>query len=201
LKDLIGGTKEDLEDQLDEVRQAISTKDVSLREILHDDQARLLSSLESIARAQRVADTTRPKVIIEHNQADEGARAIFGTDTAQPGFDLTVADNKAGVGSVVSAGIHSSQTLQALLQNSRTPDLALALRALQTQSVGTRNEAVQSVLNDIVAGRNQGADVSGRNLLADATDSEFLDRSQFTQSAGLAHRDIEDERVFVQSNR
>ena len=155
LKDLISGTKEDLEDQLDAVQNTISAVDASLREVLEEDQARLQSSLDSIARAQQIAETTRPHVTIEDNRAGEGSRAIFGTDTSQPAFNLTVARNEVGVGAVSSAGVHSAQTLQALLQHSRTPDLALALQALQTQSPNVRGEAVQAVLNDISAERGQ----------------------------------------------
>jgi hypothetical protein len=155
LRDLISGSKEDLEDQLEAVRQTISTADASLRDVLEEDQARLQSSLDSIARAQRMAETTQPKVIIEDNHAGQGSRAIFGTDTSQPGFSLIVARNEAGVGAVSSAGVYSPQTLQALLQHSRTPDLALALQALQTQSTSVRNEALQTALNVMSAERNQ----------------------------------------------
>jgi hypothetical protein len=155
LKDLISGTKEDLEDQLDTVRQTISAADASLREVLEEDQARLQSCLDSIVRTQRIAETTRPQVTIEDNRAGEGSRAIFGTDTSQPVFNLTVARNEVAVGAVSSAGVHSAQTMQALLQHSRTPDLALALQALQTQTPNVRGEAVQTVLNDISAKRNQ----------------------------------------------
>jgi hypothetical protein len=139
LRDLISGCKDDLEDQLEAVRQTISAADASLRDVLEEDQARLKSSLDSIARAQRMAETTQPKVIIEDNRAGQGSRAIFGTDTSQPGFSLTVARNEAGVGAVSSAGVYSPQTLQSLLQHSRIPDLALALHALQTQSTSVRN--------------------------------------------------------------
>lgn len=155
-KGLISGTKEDLEDQLDAVRQTISAANASLRQVLLEDQARLQSSLDSIAQAQRIVETTRPKVIIKDNRAGQGSRAIFGTDTSQLGFSLTVARNEAGVGAVSSAGVYSPQTLQTLLQDSRTPDLALAFHALQTQGTNVRDEAVQSVLNDISAERNQG---------------------------------------------
>ena len=74
----------DLEDQLDQVQQIISSADASLREILQGDLAQLQNSLDSIARAQRIADTARPEITIEHNQAGQGSRAIFGTDTPQP---------------------------------------------------------------------------------------------------------------------
>lgn len=156
LKDLISGTGEDLEDQLDQVRQAISTADASLREIFQDDLARLQSGLDSITRAQRIADNAPTKVIVERNRAGQGSRAIFGTDTSQPQFSLTVSDNEAGLGAVVGAGVHSPQALQALLGNSRTPDLALTLQALQTQSRGTNAEALRFIMNSLSAERKRG---------------------------------------------
>jgi hypothetical protein len=156
LKDLISGTREDLEDQLDQVQQTISSADASLREILQGDLAQLQNSLDSIARAQRIADTARPEITIEHNKAGQGSRAIFGTDTPQPQFNLTVSGNEAGLGAVASAGVHSPQTLQALLGNSRTPDLALALQALQTQSPNTNHESLQSILNNLSVERQRG---------------------------------------------
>lgn len=199
LKDLIIGTKEDLEDQMDSVRDTISAADASLREVLLEDQARLRSSLDSIAQAQRIADTTRPEVIIEDNSADQGSRAIFGTDTSQPEFNLKVAGNRAGVGAVYSAGVHSPQTLQALLQHSQTPNLALALQALQTQSTNLREEAVQSVLNEISAERNQGVlhpPVS--SLLTGPGSLDFRNDRQPVQSMGPVPANVEvhyDERV------
>ncbi|KAH5617543.1 hypothetical protein HBI23_254250 [Parastagonospora nodorum] len=169
LKNLISGTKEDLEDQLEAMRQTISAADPSLRQVLLEDQARLQSSLDSIAQAQQIADTTQPKVIIEDNHGSQGSRTVFGTDTSQPGFSLTVARNKAGVGAVSSAGVYSPQTLQALLQHSRTPDLALALQALQTPSTSVRNEALQTALNVISAERDRGVSrVSATSLLTEA---------------------------------
>jgi ABC-type transporter Mla subunit MlaD len=192
LRDLISGTKDDLEDQLDAVRQTISAADASLREVLSEDQARLQSSLESIARVQRIADTTQPKVIIEDNRAGEGSRAIFGTDTSQPGFSLTVARNEAGVGAVYSAGVHSPQTLHALLQHSRTPDLALALQALQTQSTSVRNEAVQSVLNDISAERSQGVPhAPAISLMTESNSLDSISRGQPVGSIGSMPANVE----------
>jgi hypothetical protein len=151
LKDLIGGTREDLEDQLEQVQQTISSGDTSSREILQDDLARLQNSLDSIARAQQIADTARPEVVIKDNKAGQGARAINGTDTTQPQFNFAVTGNEAGVGATMSNGVYSQETIQALLANSRTPDLALALQALQTQSSNTNHESLQSILKSLSA--------------------------------------------------
>jgi hypothetical protein len=156
LKDLISGTKEDLEDQLDQVRQAIGTADAPVRKILQDDLARLQNSLDSVARAQRIADTARPEVTIEGNEAGQYARAIFGTDTPQPQFNLRVSENRAELGASMSAGVHSPQTLQALVGKSQTPDLALAIQALQTQSPNTNHEYLLSILNGLSMERQRG---------------------------------------------
>ena len=207
LKDLISGTKEDLEDQLDQVRRAISTADASLREILQDDLARLQSGLDSITRAQRIADTAPPKVIVERNRAGQGSRAIFGTDTSQPQFSLTVSDNEAGLGAVVGAGVHSPQALQALLGNSRTPDLALALQALQTQSRGTNAEALQSILNSMSAERKRGlTDIpSETNLPTGPETSEHVNTTGIVEqpgrSIGSIHENIgNDDEALERSN-
>lgn len=100
-------------------------------------------------------ENSPPKIIIERNRAGQGSRAIFGTDTSQPRFSLTVADNEAGIGAVVGAGVHSPKTLQTLLGNSRTPDLALAFQALQTQSRSTSDNVIQSVLSTLSAKADQ----------------------------------------------
>ncbi|BCR85775.1 uncharacterized protein ACHE_21233S [Aspergillus chevalieri] len=155
LKDSIQGTKEDLEDQLNQVRETIGSADASSRETLQADQARLQRSLDTLEQAQRVADTTHPEVIIKSNRADQGSRAIFGTDTSQPQFSLNVTDNEAGLGAVVSAGVHTPQTLQALLRDSRTPDLALALQALQTQPQNTNAPVLRSVLHNLSVGPSE----------------------------------------------
>ena len=48
--------EEDLEDQLAQIQQSLSTAEVPLREVLQDDQARLQGSLNSLAQAQGIAD-------------------------------------------------------------------------------------------------------------------------------------------------
>jgi phage-related protein len=207
LKDFISGIKEDIEDQLDQVQKTISTADTSLLAILQDDQARLQSSLDSITRAQQVADTAHPKIIIEHNKAGQGSRAIFGTDTTQPRFDLTVAHNTAELGATVSAGVHSTQTLQALLRTSRTPDLALALQALQTQSQSTSDEALQSILNNLSAERNSGlTDIQTEtNLSTSPRSSKYVEGRGFSEapsrSTGSMYRNAgKDSKALERSN-
>jgi hypothetical protein len=189
---MINGHKEDLEDQLESVRSKVSAADASLQETLLEDQARLQSSLDSIAQVQRIADTTRPNIIIEDNRAGEGSRAIFGTDTPQPRFSLTVARNEAGIGAVYSAGVHSPQTLQALLQHSRTPDIALPLQALQTQSTTVNNEAIQSLFDNISAEANQRTRHAPIGTLLSEVDSpDSMSLRQPVESTGSLRASVE----------
>jgi phage gpG-like protein len=155
LKDLITGTREDLEYQLDQVREAISTADASLHETLQSDIDQLQSSLDSIKQAQRVTDSTLPMVFIKNNEAEQDSRAFFGTDM-QPQWHLNVSGNKAGRGAVVSAGAYSSETLQALLETSRTPDIAHMFRALQPQLRNAHNQPLQSILHALSVDGQQG---------------------------------------------
>lgn len=139
-----------------QVQRTISTADVLLRKVLQDDQARLQSSLNSLAQAQRIADGIHPSIIIQHNRADQGSRAIFGTDTSQPQFNLTVSDNEARSNAVIGSGVYIPQTLQALLGNSRTADLVLAVQALQNKTPSTDVSALQSIAYQLSAERNEG---------------------------------------------
>jgi hypothetical protein len=195
LKDVIEGTKEDLEDQLDQVRQAITTAAVSLRDTLEADQARLQRSLDGLAQAQRIADNSQSQVVIERNRAGQGSRTLFGTDTSQPRFNLTVSDNEAQTGAVIAAGVHSPQTLQALLGESRTADLALVLQALQTQLPSTISTTLQSHLNNISATDRHGLTdrPSATNVSPSLRISEQEDTPDVVempaQSTGAVHKD------------
>lgn len=131
LRDSIRDAKEDLGDQLDRLLESVSATDNSIRGSLHGDQALLQRSLESLEQAQRIADTSFPKVTVRKNRSQEGSRAIFGTDTSHPQFNLDVSNNDVGVGAVAAAGVHTPQTLQALLGHSRSYDLAFTLQADQ----------------------------------------------------------------------
>lgn len=155
LRNSIDGTKEDLEYQLNQLQDKMTAADGSLLEALQADQARLQSSLESLLQAQRVTDVTQASIVVRENRAGQGSRAIFGSDSSQPAFSLEVSDNEAGLGSVMSAGIHSPETLRALLAESRGPELALALQALQSQPQSIHDSGLQSVLNSLSARRSQ----------------------------------------------
>ena len=166
LKKSIEGTKEDLEDQLDQVRDAIGSAAASLRDQLSADQARLQSSLDSLAHAQRVAETTLPQVIIKGNRGGAESRTLFGTDASRPQFSLNASDNIAEQGAVMAAGVHSPETLKALLGESGAADLVLALRSLHTQSHGTSTETPQSVPNGSSTGRTPGIIIGPSNTNA-----------------------------------
>ncbi|KAK3177983.1 hypothetical protein OEA41_000115 [Lepraria neglecta] len=154
LKELISGTKEDLEDQLAQVQRHIETAEASLRVVLQDDQARLQSCLNSLAQVQQIANNIRPSVFIQDNRAGQGSRTIFGTDTSQPQFNLTVSGNEAQQDAVMGSGVYTPQTLQALLGDTRKGDLAFAVQALQTQTQSSDKSALQSIANQLTAERS-----------------------------------------------
>jgi hypothetical protein len=156
LKISIEETKEELEDQLSQVGQAISGAGAALRDLLLADQAHLQICLDSLAQAQRVADTTQPQVVIERNRGGEESRTLFGTDTSRPEFCLTVSNNEAQRGAIMAAGVHSPETLQALLNGTPAADLVLALQALQTGSPNINKNILQSFLNNHPASHTQG---------------------------------------------
>ena len=160
LKRSIEGTKEDLEDQLDRVEQAISGAGASLRELLLADQTQLQSCLDSLAHAQRVADTTQVQVIIERNRGGEDSRTLFGADTSRPAFSLTVSDNEAQRGAVMAAGVHSPEVLHALLEGTPKADLVLMLQTSRTQSPSNNTNMLQCFLNSPSTGRTQAIDIS-----------------------------------------
>lgn len=187
MKNLMRGIKEDLEDQLDEVQQAIRAAEASSLKVHEEDQTRLQSALDSIALAQRMVEN-RPHISIMDNCIGQGSRVLMGTDTPEPAFNLTVARNEIGVAATYSAGVHSPQVLQALLQNATTPNLALALQALQTQPFDVRSEAVQSALNAASATRNVEAPHVHRTLLTtvDSSDSAILEQEAISVEQALS---------------
>ncbi|KAL9002000.1 MAG: hypothetical protein Q9188_005052 [Gyalolechia gomerana] len=178
IKNSIDGTREDIEDQLDQVQQTISTAEASLREVLQDDQARLQSSLDSLAQAQKITDGIHPDIVIQRNRAGQSSRAIFGTDTLQPQFNLTVSDNEAKTGAVVGAGVHTPQTLQTLLGDSRTANLTLAL---QTQLQSANETAWQSIVNHLSAEHRHGL----MKTSSEANSPLSLTNSQHTNTTGI----------------
>lgn len=125
-----------------------------MRGVLQDDQARLQSSLGTFAEAQKLTDSIRPDVVIQRNRAGPSSRAIFGTDTSQPQFRLTVSDNEAQAHAVMGNDVYTPHTLQALLERSPTAEVAIAFQALQNQTQNTDLDALQSTADQIIAGRN-----------------------------------------------
>jgi hypothetical protein len=137
IQNAICGTKLDLEEQIKEVQQSICNTSDSLRENLEADRAHLHGCLEGLAQAQQVVDSSHHQFVIEHNRSGQRARAIFGTDSIRPLFDLTVSENVAEVDAVMSAGVYSPQTMQALLRGSQPSTRALVLQVVQNHSLNT----------------------------------------------------------------
>ncbi|KAF7505952.1 hypothetical protein GJ744_012394 [Endocarpon pusillum] len=138
LKRSIEGTKEDLEDQLGLVEQAISGAEASRRGLLLADQV---------------------QVVIERNRGGEDSRTLFGTDTSRPAFSLTVSDNEAQRGAVMAAGVHSPEVLQSLLKGTPAADLVLVLQTLRNQSPSNNTDMLPSFLDSHSAGRTLAIDM------------------------------------------
>lgn len=151
LKRLVEGTKQDLNDQVEQVEDAIHGAAESFRDRLQADCAQLQSALQALAQAQHVADTTRPQVVIEKNQGGEDSRALFGTDVSQPHFDLTVSNNIADKRAVIVTGVNSTETVQAFLKGSGRSDVALIMQTMQSPLHGSDKDKPESDLSRIVA--------------------------------------------------
>lgn len=186
LKELIGGTKEDLEDQLAQVKRHIEAAEASLRAVLLDDQAGLQICLNSLAQAMEMANNVRPDISIQDNRASRGSRTIYGTDTIQPQFNLTVSGNEAQQDAVMSSGVFTPQTLQTLLRDSQKGDLAIAIQVLQTSTQSTDMTALQSIVNRLQAERNRKH--SRTNPLPNLIDSDHTHTAEDAQSSAVAHR-------------
>ena len=141
------------------------------------------SSLDSIARARRIANTILPIINIVDNRAGHGSLSLWGTDNTKPTFDLTVARNEIGVGAVSSAGTYSPETLRELMKH-HSPDVALVFQELQTQSSSSRSdEKLHSLLNVISGKRNQEASyISAPGLLTRGKGSDSVSLQQPTTS-------------------
>ncbi|KAF3010003.1 hypothetical protein E8E13_011396 [Curvularia kusanoi] len=156
LSDKISVAQKSVEDQLNDVK-ILCAEDASLRKVLEGDLARLQSSLDSLAQAQKIADTTQAGIIVEDNHNDPGGVAIWGTDTPQPNFKLTVARNTNGFGALSSAGVHSPEVIDKLFQQHQRPDPALMMEALRNNSSRMHGQALHSVINVMSVEQNQQA--------------------------------------------
>jgi hypothetical protein len=151
MKALIEGTKQDLTDQAEQVEEAIRDAAESLHDRLRADRAQIHAALDTLAQAQQTANTTRPEVVIKENQAERDSRAIFGTDSLQPQFNLNVSNNTAGERTTMAAGVHSPETLQALLKSSGRSDVALLLQTMRSPLDRSGEGILQNSQNMITA--------------------------------------------------
>lgn len=147
---------EDLHHQLEDVKEALNTAAETSQQVLRNDLARLQGSLDNIAEAQRLANATQLSIIVEKNLAGDGSRTFFGADQQPKYHNLSVRNNEVGVGGVSSSGVFQPETLQILMKNSSTPDIALKLQALHTLSPEVQREVLQSVLKNITDESRQG---------------------------------------------
>lgn len=126
-------------------------------DLLLADQAHLKSCLNILVEAQRVAENTKPQVVVERNRVGEGGRGLFGADKFQPGFSLTVSDNEAQRGAVMATGVHSPEVLQTLLLGTPAADMMHVAQALQTQPTNINMDMLQSLLTGSPTGHVQRA--------------------------------------------
>ena len=157
LKNRIDGVIEEVHDQFEDIQEKINNADISLRGILEDDRAQILSALDSLERARQEADTIRPKVInIENNEGADFSSQNVGTDSQD--FDnLNVLNNKIGKGGSQRIGVysHESQSNQAMEHNV-TRRLELLLQAQQSPSQNANSIGdLQSIRQSLPAGNLQ----------------------------------------------
>lgn len=187
-----------MEDQLEQIGDVIDNAGSTIRAVLQADQIQLQSCLDRLAQAQKVAETVQPQLVIERNTAGQDSRALFGTDTSQPSFKLTVRDNEAQQGALMQAGVHSPATLQALLQGRHAADLVSVIQALQTPSFSTNIGALQSLLHTSVTSHPAGdapRTIEGSSNIKGSSTAAFTRQISNSQNAGLLrrnHADAED---------
>lgn len=140
-------TREELEDQLDELQGQISTAAGSLQTTLNTDRADLQACLKSLEEAQVLRETTARVDVSDNTATGENTRMIAGTDTAQPTFHLSVTHNRAADGASMAAGVHSADVLKALLQQSAAPASTVSIvEMMQTGRFDVSSPAVQDLL-------------------------------------------------------
>jgi hypothetical protein len=140
-------TREELEDQLYQVQEQINTTKETLRVILEADREQIQSCLKSLQAAQRSWEKKAHIIIADNTAIGVNTRMIAGTDTIQPTFDLSVTQNRAENGAAMAAGVHSSEVLKTLLEQSSTPAPVVSLvQAMQMGNFDTRSRDVQALL-------------------------------------------------------
>ncbi|KAK5069368.1 hypothetical protein LTR51_008618 [Lithohypha guttulata] len=140
-------TREELEDQLDQVHGQIGRLEASMQATLEIDQKQIQSCLSSLEKAQEVRDTKAQIAVSQNIAVGENARLIAGTDTAQPTFNLSVMYNQAQEGASMAAGVHSPEVLKALLQHrSASPSVVSIVQSIQMGEFNPNSPAVQDLL-------------------------------------------------------
>lgn len=147
LEKLVAQTREELEDQFEQVQQAIHTADTSMRAILASDRAQIRSCLDSLEQTQEIRENVRAQIVVLGNIAGPNSRLIAGTDSLNSSFNLSVRHNEAREGASMAAGVYTPEVLKALLQQSSAPPGIVALfQATQKCGVTLDPQAVQDLL-------------------------------------------------------
>lgn len=162
---LIDRTREELEDQLDQVQERITAAEGSLRAILEAEHQQIQLCLKSLRESQTSREKNAKITITNNTATGANSRMIAGTDTAQPTFDLSVTHNRADAGASMAAGVHSSEVLKALLQQSSAP--ASVVSIVQSMQMGNFNPAssdVQELLQRQASPRTETTVASTRRI-------------------------------------
>lgn len=150
-------TREELEDQLDQLQEQISTANGSLKATVEADRAHMQLCLKSLEEAQAVRESKAHIVVSENTATGANTHLIAGTDTTQPAFHLSVTHNRAEDGASMAAGVHSAEVLKALLQQSSAPMPVVSIvQMMQRGSFDPHSPAVQELLQRSAEGYRHG---------------------------------------------
>lgn len=164
-------TREELEDQLDQLQAQIHAAGGSIQASLEAEQTQIQACLKSLEEAQ-AARKHIAHVNVSHNEATgSNARLIAGTDTARPNFNLTVTHNRAADGASMAAGVHSAEVLKALLQHSSASAPVVSIvQMMHTGSFDPHSPAVQQLLQQSTNGSGSGSrSTATRGQIEEAT--------------------------------
>lgn len=154
LEKLTDRTREELEDQLDQLQRQIGSLEGSMQTTLENDRKQIQSCIMALDEAQKARDAKARIEVSENVATGRDTRLIAGTTTAQPNFDLSVTKNQAQDGASMAAGVHSPEVLTALLQqSSATPSVVSIVQMMQTTSFDPESPAVQALLRQHSAER------------------------------------------------
>jgi len=131
------------------VEDRLQSANADLRAALQEEQARLQSNIETIIQSQRTVNAARPRINVDRNIGAAGSRTVFGTSFQNPNMDLSVCDNKAGVGATMAAGVLSEAVFLKSLDGAQTPNIALVRQMMQNPSSFSHPSSVENMMTQL----------------------------------------------------